>query len=117
MHTKFRLEILEGRDHSEDLGINGRIILKLILGKQVWRVWIGFIWPKVGTGGRLFNSSKEMGTHVHGGLLGCDAVWTCLWIPNILEEHTAFIFRLKCGYPLLSPHSITTQKATMDRQT
>jgi hypothetical protein len=31
------------KDHFKDLGINGRIILKLILGKHVWRVWVGFI--------------------------------------------------------------------------
>jgi hypothetical protein len=33
MHTKFWLEILKERDHLEDLGIDGRIILKYILGK------------------------------------------------------------------------------------
>jgi hypothetical protein len=27
MHTKFWLENLKGRDHSEDLGIDGRIVL------------------------------------------------------------------------------------------
>jgi len=28
MHKKFRLEILKGRGHLEDLGIDGRIILQ-----------------------------------------------------------------------------------------
>jgi hypothetical protein len=29
----FWLENLKGRDHSEDLGVDGRIMLELILGK------------------------------------------------------------------------------------
>jgi hypothetical protein len=34
MHTQFLFEYLKGRSHSEDLGINGRIILEWFLGKQ-----------------------------------------------------------------------------------
>jgi hypothetical protein len=34
MHTKFWSESLEGRDHLEDLVIDGKLILKWILGKQ-----------------------------------------------------------------------------------
>jgi hypothetical protein len=41
------------RDYSGDLGVDGRIILKLILRKQSWRVWIGFIWLRIGTAGGL----------------------------------------------------------------
>jgi len=33
MYTVFWLENLKGRDHSEDLAVDGRIILELILGK------------------------------------------------------------------------------------
>jgi hypothetical protein len=33
MHPTFSLENLNGRDHSEDLGVDGRIILEWILGK------------------------------------------------------------------------------------
>jgi hypothetical protein len=33
MRSKFRLQRLKGKYHSEDLGIDGKIILKLILGK------------------------------------------------------------------------------------
>jgi len=32
MHTKFWFENLKGKDHSEDLGVDGKIILKWIIG-------------------------------------------------------------------------------------
>jgi hypothetical protein len=35
MSTKFWSENLKGRSHSEDLAIDGRIILKWILGNRV----------------------------------------------------------------------------------
>jgi hypothetical protein len=38
---------------SENLGVDGRTILKWILGKYGWRVAIGFIWLRVGTGSWL----------------------------------------------------------------
>jgi hypothetical protein len=53
MHTKFWLENLKGRNHSEDLGIDGRIILELILGENSRKVWTGFIWLRTRTSGRL----------------------------------------------------------------
>jgi hypothetical protein len=31
---------LTGRHHLEDPGLDGRILLKMILGKQGWRNWI-----------------------------------------------------------------------------
>jgi hypothetical protein len=34
MHTQFGLESLKGRDHFEDLGEDGKIILEWILGKE-----------------------------------------------------------------------------------
>jgi hypothetical protein len=40
MRTKFWLEILKGRDHSEDLDVDERIILKWILGKSGLGLWI-----------------------------------------------------------------------------
>jgi hypothetical protein len=52
IHTKFWLEKLKGKDHLEDLGIDGKIILELILGKQV-KGWAGCIWQGMGTSGRL----------------------------------------------------------------
>jgi hypothetical protein len=41
------------RDHSEHPSAIDRIILKWILGKQGWKVLIGFIWLGIGTGGGL----------------------------------------------------------------
>jgi hypothetical protein len=43
------LESLMGRGHSGDQGIDGRILLKLIFGKQGGRVWSGFMWPLAGS--------------------------------------------------------------------
>jgi hypothetical protein len=44
MHIKFVVDSLNGRDHSENLGADGRIILKLILRKEGGRVWTALIW-------------------------------------------------------------------------
>jgi hypothetical protein len=33
-----------------DTGVDGRIILKWISMKFIWRVWIGFVWLRIGTG-------------------------------------------------------------------
>jgi hypothetical protein len=47
------LEILRGRDHSVDLGEDGKKILDWTLGKQGERVWTGSIWIRIGTNGGL----------------------------------------------------------------
>jgi hypothetical protein len=38
-----------GRDHSEHFGVDGRIILEWILGKQDGRMWTSFIWLRLET--------------------------------------------------------------------
>jgi hypothetical protein len=50
MHKNFTSEILEGRDHSEDLDTNGRIISEWILVRQGGKLWIGFIWLMIRNG-------------------------------------------------------------------
>jgi hypothetical protein len=43
------------REELEGLGINGKIILKLIFNKLGWRVWTGLIWPTIeASGGHLW---------------------------------------------------------------
>jgi hypothetical protein len=53
MRTIFCLGNLKGRDNSEDLGVDGMIILELILGKQGGKVWTEFVWIRIGTNGGL----------------------------------------------------------------
>jgi hypothetical protein len=43
----------KGKRHFEELGVDASIILKFILGNQGGKVWIGFIWPRIGTSGWL----------------------------------------------------------------
>jgi hypothetical protein len=42
---------LKGRDHLEDLGVDGRIILEYILEKQGRKLWNGLISLRIGTSG------------------------------------------------------------------
>jgi hypothetical protein len=50
MHIKFCFGKPEEKIPSEDLGVDARIILKCVVGKCGWRVWIGFIWLRIRTG-------------------------------------------------------------------
>jgi hypothetical protein len=47
------LESLKGKDHSEELGVDGRIILQSVLEKKGGKVWNGFIWLRIGTSSGL----------------------------------------------------------------
>jgi len=42
---------LKGRDHLEDPGLDGRIILRWIFTKWFWEVWTELMWIRIGTGG------------------------------------------------------------------
>jgi len=54
-YTVFWLENLRERDHLEDIGVDGRKILKSVLKKNgMVRPGLGYIWLRIRTGGRSF---------------------------------------------------------------
>jgi len=52
VHTEFLWGNLRERDHLEDLGEDGRIILRRIFRNCDEGSWTGFIWLRIETGGR-----------------------------------------------------------------
>jgi hypothetical protein len=52
MNTINLLENLKGRDHSEDIGVNGKM-LEWIVGKEGEKLWTGCIWLRIGSIGGL----------------------------------------------------------------
>jgi hypothetical protein len=53
MRTKFWSGNLKETDHSEDLSVDGKVIVERIFGIFVEKVWTGCIWLRRGTSGRL----------------------------------------------------------------
>jgi hypothetical protein len=51
MHVEYWRESQEERDHSDDKDVGGLAILKWILEREDWMVWIGLIWFRIGTSG------------------------------------------------------------------
>jgi hypothetical protein len=56
MNTEFWLKNLEGIDHSEDLGIDGIVILEWFSETQGGKVWNGCIWLRKGTNSGLLRA-------------------------------------------------------------
>lgn len=69
MRTKLFLEYLKGRHNSEDLDIDVKIILKLILGKLDVRMWTRFIWHRTVPARPVVDSrdSREHGNELLSG--------------------------------------------------
>jgi len=53
LHIVFWLENLRGRDHLEEIGVDGKIILECSLGKWDGRMWSGYRWLSIGIRGAL----------------------------------------------------------------
>ena len=51
MHTGFRWRNQSERDHLEDPGTDGKVILRWIFRKWDVGLWTGSIWLRKGTGG------------------------------------------------------------------
>jgi hypothetical protein len=51
MHTRICWGDRIERDHLENLGIDGRIILKWFFKKWDWEAWNGLLWLRIGTRG------------------------------------------------------------------
>jgi hypothetical protein len=47
------------KNNSEDLGIDGNIILGWILGKQGGKLWTGLIWVRIGTSAEILWTRNE----------------------------------------------------------
>jgi hypothetical protein len=45
---------MKERDYMENIGLDGKIMLREILKKSVERAWSGLIWLRIRTGGRFF---------------------------------------------------------------
>jgi hypothetical protein len=53
MHTILWLKNREGRDRSEDLGVDEKISLEWIVGKWDGKMSTGCIWPRIGASDEL----------------------------------------------------------------
>jgi hypothetical protein len=60
MHTKFLSVILNGRVHSQDLGVDGSTILEFISEKYNGKVWTGFIWCRQGKVAGFVNTVMKL---------------------------------------------------------
>jgi hypothetical protein len=85
MNTTFWSEIPKERHHLEDLIVDERLILKWILNKLNWSLWIGLIWLRLGTTGErpCAHDNEPSSSTEFLGLLGTVSNY------NLLKEDPA----------------------------
>jgi hypothetical protein len=67
IHTVSWLKNLKGRTHQEDLGVDGKVVLERILGKESARMWTGCIWLRIRTSSEPCEHSNEPSVYVNAG--------------------------------------------------
>jgi hypothetical protein len=115
LNTNFRLGNLRGGDHLEDLGVDGRIILRWIVRKWGEKVWTECIWLRWGPVAGCCEHGNELSGSIKGGkfldqLSNCylqekdSALWSLMgrWRKMQLSRlcdalcHNTFYFRDVC---------------------
>jgi hypothetical protein len=66
MHTIFWFQNVRGKDHLEDLGVDGRITEERIFKNQFGKVWTGCMWLRIWT--------NEHGNETLGSIKGGELV-------------------------------------------
>jgi hypothetical protein len=67
MHALFWFENLKGRDHSEELGVDGRKLLERIVGRYDGKVRTGCIWLNDGPVASSCEGGNELSGSIKGG--------------------------------------------------
>jgi hypothetical protein len=73
MHSKFGLQNLKQRAKLEDVGIDGRMILKRTIKEQDMKVWTGLIWLRIGNIGGSSEHVNEPTDSTNDGSLTSSA--------------------------------------------
>jgi hypothetical protein len=84
------LESLKERDNSEDLGVDRRMILEWTLEKQVGKVWIGFLWLRMGP----VAGSCEHGNEPSGSIKGGEFLDLIYKFQDLIPKHPFQMFKL-----------------------
>jgi len=53
MRDVYTILVVNQRDNFEDLDVDGRDVTEWVLEREDGKVWIGFIWLRIGTSGGL----------------------------------------------------------------
>ena len=97
----------KGRGSLEDLGVDGRIILKWIFQQWDGQAWTGFIWLRIGTGGGpLWMRQWPFGLNRTGE----GVMWLCVLLRKDCAAWIWSVSLLILFFILISPSTLNCYK-------